>query len=331
MYMSSSNVVIKGNLVYLNVSGSWYVYDKAQSPIGSGAMGTVYHGSMVGTNIPVAIKKVKDEYANDKSIRERARQEASLMFRHRNLVEMLGLCESNSGTGPIYIVSKYVRGENLDKFVKDKLFMLPREKRTKTICYMILPIFDALNYLHSNKILHMDIKPSNIMVENGCNIRLMDLGIANIDRYTFATNSIMGTPKYAAPEQFGERGSKQSLDYRTDMYELSVSIYELLCGENPFLCNSFDDLIDRHKTLVLPYNERIPKMIIDVLRKAAHPLKSERYNNINEFRNAFKNAIINIKPESQKTKYSNQIFYILLITFCSIIFFALILAIIHIL
>lgn len=329
--MSRSDVIIKGNLVYLNVSGRWCVYDNTQSPIGSGAMGTVYHGTMTGTNIPVAIKKVKDEYASDKSIRDRARLEASLMFRHRNLVEMLGLCESNFGSGPIYIVSKYVRGENMDKFVKNKLCMLPQHKRIKTICDMILPIFDALDYLHSNKILHMDIKPSNIMVENGCNIRLMDLGIVNIDTYQFATSSMMGTPKYAAPEQFGERGSKESVDYRTDIYELSVSIYELICGENPFLCNSFDDLIDRHKTLVLPYNDRVPKMIIDVLRKAAHPRKSERYNNIIEFKNAFKNAITNIKPQSQGARYSSQIFYILLVAFTSIIFVGLILAIIHIL
>ena len=329
--MSSSDVIIKGNLVYLNVSGNWCVYDNTQSPIGSGAMGTVYHGIMIGTNIPVAIKKVKDEYANDKSIRERARLEASLMFRHRNLVEMLGLCESNSDRGPIYIVSKYVRGENLDKFVKNKLCMFPQHKRIKTICDMVLPIFDALNYLHSNKILHMDIKPSNIMVENGCNIRLMDLGIVNVDTYQFTTSSMMGTPKYAAPEQFGDRGSKESVDYRTDIYELSVSIYELICEENPFLCNSFDDLINRHKTLALPYNERVPKIIIDVLRKAAHPRKSERYNNINEFRNALKNAIINIEPKSQNTIYSSQIFNILLVAFTSIIFVGLILAIIHIL
>lgn len=106
---------------------------------------------------------------------------------------------------------------------------------------------------------------------------------------------------------------------------------KVICEENPFLCNSFDDLINRHKTLALPYNERVPKIIIDVLRKAAHPRKSERYNNINEFRNALKNAIINIEPKSQNTIYSSQIFNILLVAFTSIIFVGLILAIIHIL
>lgn len=290
--MSSKNVIVKNNLVYLNVSGMWCVYDSKKEPLGAGAMGTVYYGFLRDSNIPVAIKKVKDEYSNDKNIRNRARQEASLKFRHRNLIEMIGLCEWDSDNGPIFIVSKYVHGDTLDNFVQQKLCHLSNIKRSKTICNMIMPIFDALSYLHANNILHMDIKPSNIMVENGSNIRLMDLGIANTEAYKLAnTSNMMGTPKYAAPEQFGHMGTNEGIDTRSDIYELSVTIYELLSNNNPFLSNTFGELVEKHKTLLLPYHPSIPKTIMEVLRKAAHPNKQMRYNNIADFRYAFKNAI----------------------------------------
>ena len=66
----------------------------------------------------IAVKKVKDAYANNKMIRERARQEASLAFRHPNLVEMVGYCEYAPNTGPIFILSHFGQGEDIDKYAK---------------------------------------------------------------------------------------------------------------------------------------------------------------------------------------------------------------------
>ena len=214
------------------------------------------------------------------------------MFSHPNLVEMVGLCESSPYDGPIYIVSKYVHGDTFDNFVKDKLNGMTKEKRIKTICDTVMPVFDALDYLHSKGILHMDIKPSNIMMENYRNIRLMDLGIAYTEAYQSANKSgMMGTPKYAAPEQFGALGTRETVDTRTDIYELGVTIYELLCMENPFLSNTFAELVEKHKNMVLPYNPSIPHEITDVLRKAAHPQKNFRYSTIAEFKHAFNGAV----------------------------------------
>ena len=104
------------------------------------------------------------------------------------------------------------------------------------------------------------------------------------------TSNMMGTPKYAAPEQFGLKGTRETIDNRTDIYELSVTIYELLCNNNPFASQTFDELIEKHKTLLLPYNKDVPKPIVDVLRKAAHPDKQQRYRNIIDFRNDFRKA-----------------------------------------
>lgn len=318
--MVEQNVIIKDNLVYLNISGKWCVYDQSKEPLGSGAMGTVFYGFVCDTRTPVAIKRVKDVYSNDQNIRNRARQEAALMFRHRNLVEMLGLCEWEPNNGPIFIVSKYVHGENFDKFVKVKLSTMSQAHRIKTICNMVMPVFDALDYLHSNNILHMDIKPSNIMVENGNNVRLMDLGIAYTTAYQASNSSnMMGTPKYAAPEQFGQKGTQETIDNRTDIYELAVTIYELLCNDNPFLSQTFDELIEKHKTLKLPYNNNIPKPIVDVLRKAAHPNKRNRYNNILEFRNEFKRVAFAQNNKENNDKNYTPLFITLIVLLLALI------------
>lgn len=79
--------------IYLFVMGEWYCYNPKDEPLGSGAMGTVYVGYRCKNGEKIAVKRVKDCFANSKMIRDRAKQEASLAFRHQNLVEMIGYCE----------------------------------------------------------------------------------------------------------------------------------------------------------------------------------------------------------------------------------------------
>ena len=104
--------------LYLYVMGEWYCYNPADMPLGSGAMGDVYKGYRCRDGMVIAVKRVKDAFANNKMIRERAKQEASLAFRHPNLVEMIGYCEYAPETGPIFILSNFVQGKNIDEYVK---------------------------------------------------------------------------------------------------------------------------------------------------------------------------------------------------------------------
>ena len=99
--------------VYLYVMGEWYCYNpnNPQDLLGEGAMGTVYKGYRCKTGSLVAVKRVKACYENNKMIRERARLEASLAFRHPNLVEMVGCCEWAPDHGPILLISHFVQGE----------------------------------------------------------------------------------------------------------------------------------------------------------------------------------------------------------------------------
>ena len=215
----------QGNIIYLNAYGRWYQYDETQPPLGAGAMGVVYVGEECQTHEPVAVKRVVDHYANNPEIRRRAHQEADLMFSHPNLVEMLGCCEVRPDTGPIFIISRFVKGENIDKFINAYVRALPNAEHR--ICELFLPVLDALAYIHTKGIIHMDIKPSNIMMEQGRNVRLMDLGIADVtDTINSSTSGMMGTPKYAAPEQFSDVATKPQLGNDCGRGEGTASRYD---------------------------------------------------------------------------------------------------------
>lgn len=212
--------------------GETFVYDVRQKPVGRGAMGTVYMGVSTRDRRPVAIKMVNPQYANIPSVRRRARQEADLQFRHPHLIEMLGCCDFGTPQGPMYIVSNFIKGITLDEHVKQNLANFP--DRVNRVCQSVMPVLEALDFLHEKNIYHLDIKPGNIMVENGRNIRLMDMGIANARGEAEITSAgLLGTPGYAAPEQYVEPGKPMQIDGRTDIYELGVTLYELLAGEKP--------------------------------------------------------------------------------------------------
>jgi len=286
------SVVQRGHEWFIRIGNEWFRYDQRERPLGSGAMGTVYLGRSCQTNECVAIKRVVDQYACVPAIRDRARLEASLLFRHRNLIEMVGYCEADPNQGPIFIVSKLVQGITLDRHVNN--FLRSRADAVKRICESIYPVLDALTYLHGKGIVHMDIKPSNIMVENGCNIRLMDLGIATTHSdLGINAPGLVGTPKYAAPEQIYEAGKPQpQVDATTDLYELGITLYELLTGFNPFDSSSREETILKQKTLVLPESKSIPKPLLRVLRKATEKSQAARFQTAAAFKNAIQQALI---------------------------------------
>lgn len=277
--------------IYLFVMGQWYCYDPASTPLGSGAMGTVYLGYRVKDGTRMAIKRVKDSYSNNPMIRERARQEASLAFRHDNLVEMIGYCEYAPDNGPIFLVSKYVSGKNIDEYAKD---VLTGSDRVQKICHAIFQVLDALEYIHSRGVIHRDIKPSNIMVESDSNIRLMDLGIARMnDGNKFSQYGFIGTPQYAAPEQIlRDKSRSVQINAATDLYALGITFYEILTGTNPFDADTEVDTLTRQLRDPLPPHEAIPGRIMNVITKATEKEQSKRFQTAGEFREALTEALL---------------------------------------
>lgn len=278
--------------IFLQVSGHWYYYDSNSIPLGKGAMGTVYLGFSCDSNQRIAVKRVKDIYANNKMIRERAKLEASLSFSHPNLVQMIGLCEYNSDTGPIFILSGYIAGITLETHVREQLNNLSPNERVKKISHEICLVLDALQYLHSRGVVHRDVKPSNIMLENGSNVKLMDLGIARMNGGNkYSSYGFIGTPQYAAPEQILRDGKNTEINAQTDIYATGITFYELLTGVNPFKTEIEADVLSRQMSMKLPYDKKIPKRLYKVILKATEKTPNKRYKSATEFKFAIIEAL----------------------------------------
>lgn len=279
-------------LVYLQVKGQWFYYDPQSTPLGEGAMGVVFLGYNCNSNQRIAVKCVRAAYANNPLIRQRARQEASLSFSHPNIVQMLGMCEYQENTGPIFILSNYVPGITLEEHVRSQLNQLDKQDRIEKISYEICCVLDALQYLHSCGIVHRDIKPSNLMLENGSVVKLMDLGIARMNGGNkYSSYGFIGTPQYAAPEQILRDTTKAEINATTDIYSLGITYYELLTGVNPMNSKIESETLANQVTKRLPYNKAIPKRLFKVIKKATEKDSGKRYQSASEFKNAIQEAI----------------------------------------
>lgn len=283
MGQDPSNIRVKGPLVYIRANtGEWFYYDTREKPLGNGAMGTVYFGrSYSNHHKMVAIKRVSDQLVENPRVRQRAKDESAFAFRHQNMVEMIGYCENHPDKGPIFIISNLVQGVTLDKHVAMTLNRMP--DRVNRIMRCAIPVLNALEYLHGKSILHMDIKPTNIMVENGSNIRLMDLGIACVSSVLDTDKGgLLGTPGYAAPEQYVVKGQTDlDISKATDIYELGATMYDLLSGRKPYSDN---------KDKLTPIKDVPPKMMA-VLKKALAQKQGDRYQSASEFRQAIQEAM----------------------------------------
>lgn len=289
--------------IYLHAGGQWYYYDPNSIPLGDGAMGTVYLGFSCNSNQRIAVKRVKDVYANNKTIRDRAKQEASLSFSHPNLVQMIGLCEVAPNYGPIFILSGYVAGVTLDVHVKEQLNNLSNEDRIWTLSTEICDVLDALQYLHSRGVVHRDVKPSNIMVENDSIVKLMDLGIARLNGGNkYSSYGFVGTPQYAAPEQILRDSENTEINAQTDIYAVGVTFYELLTGKNPFMTDIETEMLARQIKMKLPYDRKIPRGLYKVILKATEKQPDKRYKSASDF----KYAILATLQKSKTNPFINH-------------------------
>ncbi len=158
---------------------------------------------------------------------ERFNREARAAGRldHPNIVSVFDFGEEN---GRYFIAMEYLEGQSLRDAMQVR-GSYPLREAIEVVCQ----ILDALAYAHSKKVIHRDIKPDNIHVLPGGQIKLTDFGIARLSDESALTadGQIFGTPSYMSPEQIEGRG----LDHRSDLFSLGVVLYEMLAGRKPFV------------------------------------------------------------------------------------------------
>ncbi len=194
--------------------------------IGGGGMGAVYRARDTQLNREVALKVLPPELARDHEFIERFQREAdtAASLEHPHIVAIYNIGVQD---GMHYLAMRLLRGQTLNHLIRHTgALPLPR------ILHIIEQLASALDYAHQRGIIHRDIKPANIMVDTDDYVTLMDFGIARalIGSKITRTGTMIGTPEYMAPEQF----TGEELNIQSDVYALSVVLYEMLTGHVPF-------------------------------------------------------------------------------------------------
>jgi eukaryotic-like serine/threonine-protein kinase len=199
---------------------------RLEARIGAGGMSTVYRALDTTLERQVAVKLMNREVASDSDELERFRREARAVAQlsHPHIVGVIDAGEDDSRP---YIVFEYVEGETL----KDRIRRLGRLPIQEAVAYSI-EIARALGAAHAQHIVHRDVKPQNVLIDQEGSAKVTDFGIARTleEEGLTADGRVLGTTDYVSPEQ----ALGQYVNGQSDLYSLGVVLYEMLTGEVPF-------------------------------------------------------------------------------------------------
>jgi len=235
-----------------------------ESEIGRGGMGIVYCAKDKRLKREIAVKVLPPELSFRADIRQRFLREAetAAQLNHPNIVPIYTVEERDN---LVYFVMAYIKGDNLGQRLQQHGPMPPVEVRR-----ILREVADALAYAHHRNVIHRDIKPDNIIIDEETGRAMVtDFGIARAltdsgDSRLTATGMAIGTPAYMSPEQ---SAGDQAIDGRSDLYSLGVVGYQMLCGQPPFVANNTPSMLVKHLSeRPIPVDERWPDLPPDLSR-----------------------------------------------------------------
>ncbi len=246
--------------------------------IGEGGMANVYLANDTILDRKVAVKVLRGDLSGDDKFIRRFQREALAVsnLSHPNIVEVYDVGEED---GEHYIVMEYIEGKTLKQLLKK------RESLTLTeVIDIMTQLTDGIAHAHESYIIHRDIKPQNIMIEDDGRIKITDFGIAmalNATQLT-QTNSVMGSVHYLPPEQ----ASGKSASIKSDIYSLGIMMYELLTGSVPFKGDNAVEIALKHMKDKIPsirkQDPSIPQSVENIILKAAAKNPRNRYDSAKE-------------------------------------------------
>jgi len=194
--------------------------------ISAGGMGTVFRVWDLKRNVPLAMKVLREDLAEDPIIFERFKREARALrkLEHPNIVPFYGLYETSS---IVFLLQRFIDGPTLKEVIVQKSGSSFSDE--DVLCIM-KALCSAVGYAHNNNVIHCDIKPANVMIDRGGHIYLSDFGIARHAESDVTVMPGAGTPAYMAPEQI----LSKTVTKETDIYALGILLFELLTGVRPF-------------------------------------------------------------------------------------------------
>src|SRR3954462_6979126 len=263
---------------------------RVERELGRGGMATVYLCLDTKIDRRVAIKLLRPELAaavgGDRFHRE---IRIATGLTHPNI---LPCYDSGEADGSLYYVMPFVEGESL----RDRLNR-ERQMSVGDAVRIASEIASALQYAHTQNIVHRDIKPENILLESDHAV-LADFGIARAvtsvadSEQLTQTGMSLGTPGYMSPEQaLGEK----PIDGRSDQYSLACVLYEMLCGQPPFMATTLQALVAKHLgeqvPMITTVRPAVPDDIEDVVLRALEKVPADRFASMQEFGDALNGAV----------------------------------------
>lgn len=258
------------------------------SEIGKGGMGEVYRAIDTRLNRNVAIKVLPADVASDKErmsafIRE---AKAASAIDHPNIVHVYEIDQAEDVN---FIAMQYVEGETLSNKISGQPLAITE------FLQIAIQIIDAIAEAHTRGIVHRDLKPANIMISNKGHPRLLDFGLARIQKIPESSElsqaqtwtktkpgTIAGTISYMSPEQ----ALGKTIDHRTDIFSMGVVFYEMATGRRPFSgsnpTETIDKIVHSQPESIARFNYNIPQELERVIRKCMEKDPDRRYQSASD-------------------------------------------------
>jgi beta-lactam-binding protein with PASTA domain/predicted Ser/Thr protein kinase len=253
--------------------------------IGSGGMADVYCAEDLQLGRRVALKLLYRRFAEDDEFVERFRREASSAagLQHPNVVAVFDRGEFD---GTYYIAMEFLEGRSLKQLVRQEGALEPDRAID-----LVIQILKAARFAHRRGIVHRDIKPHNVIVDDEGRAKVTDFGIARAGASDMTeTGSIMGTAQYLSPEQ----AQGHPVDARSDLYSIGVVLYELLTGRVPFDAESAVTIalkqVSEEPVPPSQYNPAVSDQLEDVVMRALQKDPAYRFADAEEFIAALEQA-----------------------------------------
>lgn len=258
--------------------------------LGRGSYGVVYRASQSLIGRDVAIKVIPARYADDVVFIRRFEAEARTIatLEHPWIVPLYDYWRE---PGAAYLVMRYLRGGNL------KTALAGGSWDPVRVAQLLNQLAAALAIAHRHGVVHRDVKPANVLLDEDSNAYLTDFGIAKLVRPEGSPTTITsaeifaGTPEYVSPEHVRD----EEVTPLSDQYSLGLVIYEALSGQPPFAAGSLLELLEMHAGTPLPSLRQmvpdIPAAVDEVLARATAKQPQDRFEDVSAFARAFCAAI----------------------------------------
>lgn len=254
------------------IANRYVIKEKA----GSGGMGEVYRALDKELNIEVALKILKSKYIHNPEMVQRFKREVTLARKvhHENVIQ---LYDFEKLENLLYISMEFFHGRDLKAMIRaQEIFS------TEEIISIMTQACRGLWAAHRRGIVHRDIKPQNILINDERTVKIVDFGIAIVIESAMETNAefVVGTPDYMSPEQ----AKGEPTDPRSDIYSLGTILYEMSTGKPPFSNpDSFQILVDQVEKPPIPpieINPEVPVWLNDLILKCMNKDPDDRFDSV---------------------------------------------------